>query len=96
MFEPHEGFTTLRRGFSFVLKWLRSKGETELITAAGSRFSARAHLTGRGAHAGEWVIRIFQNGVEFGRVYRCCWGHYYNCNRTRIGMYCVALDFAVK
>ena len=26
----------------------------------------------------------------------CCWGHYYNCNRTQIGMYCAALDQAAR
>jgi len=38
------------------------------------------------------VIRFFHNGREYGRAYECCWGHYYNCNRTRIGMYVRALD----
>ena len=42
--------------------------------------------------AGRKVIRFRQGGREYARVYACCWGHYYNCNRTRIGKYCQALD----
>ncbi|MDX1446801.1 glycosyltransferase family 2 protein, partial [Lishizhenia sp.] len=45
---------------------------------------------------GEEVIRFMQHGKEYARTYKCCWGRYYNCNRTRIGMYCVALDDAME
>ncbi len=92
MFEPHEGNVTLRHIFAPAHKWLRAQGEIALTTAAGTHFTARAEITQRGKHAGEPVIRFFQAGVEYGRAYECCWGHYYNCNRTRIGMYCEALD----
>jgi len=96
MFEPHEGTVRLSHRFGSTYKWLRGKGELVLATAAGTSFTARAQVTTRGDHSGERVIRFFQNGSEFGRAYKCCWGHYYNCNRTRIGMYCRALDSAVK
>ena len=96
MFEPHEGTVTLRWAFDAIHKWLRTKGETSLVTAAGTHFTARAEFVKRGLHAGEPVIRFFQSGKEYGRAYKCCWGHYYNCNRTRIGMYCEALDPAME
>ncbi len=96
MFESHEGAVKLAHDFDSTHKWLQRKGEFTLATAAGTRFAARADLGQRGEHAGERVIRFFQRGAEFGRAYHCCWSHYYNCNRTRIGMYCEALDFAMK
>ena len=91
MFEPHEGKVALQHKFDATHKWLRSQGEISLTTASGTQFTARAEMTKRGPHAGENVIRYFQGGTEYGRAYECCWGHYYNCNRTRIGMYCEAL-----
>ena len=95
MFEPHEGTVKLRHAFESIQEWLHIKGEIVLTTAAGAQFTARAAITEYGPHAGEPVIRFFQEGAEYGRAYKCCWGHYYNCNRTRIGMYCVALDSAM-
>jgi hypothetical protein len=96
MFEPHEGSVKLQFGFEAVHRWLSAKGETALITAAGAHFTARGTVATRGSHAGDPVIRFFQSGAEYGRAYRCCWGHYYNCNRARIGMYCKALDSKVE
>ena len=94
--QSHEGTVTLRHAFDPIHEWLRAKGEITLTTAAGTGFTACAELTKRGSHAGEPVIRFFQGGAEYGRAYGCCWGHYYNCNRTRIGMYCKALDSAME
>jgi hypothetical protein len=93
--KTHRDAVALQHGFSPSHQWLQSRGETALITAAGTCFTARADLTGRGQHAGEQVIRFFQASTEFARAYKCCWGHYYNCNGTRIGMYCQALDSAI-
>lgn len=95
MIEQHEGTVTLQNTFSSVYEWLRSEGEVELKTAQDTAFSARAEITKRGVHSEELVIRFFQHTKEYARSYECCWGHYYNCNRTRIGMYCKALDLAV-
>ncbi len=95
MFEPHEGTVKLAHSFDSAYRWLHRKGESALTTAAGTPFMARAELAKRGKHAGERVIRFFQRGIEFGRAYGCCWGHYYNCNRTRIGMYCEGVDVAM-
>ena len=92
MFEAHEGTVDLETTFESAHKWLLSRGETVLTTAAGTCFTARAALTHRGPHKGEPVIRFFQSDTDYGRAYACCWGHYYNCNKTRIGMYCKALD----
>jgi len=93
--EPHERTVELRNTFAFVHKWLSDKAELALTTSVGTQFTAQARLTTRGLHAGEPVIRFFQGGIEFGRAYECFWGHYYNCNRTRVGMYCRALDSEV-
>lgn len=95
MIEPHEGTVELRNTFAFVHRWLSGKAGVVLTTSVGTQFTAQAGFTKRGSHAGEPVIRFFQGGIEFGRAYECCWGHYYNCNRTRVGMYCRALDSEV-
>jgi hypothetical protein len=96
MFEPHEGEVALQHKFAPMYKWLRSHGEIALTTAAGTHFTTRAEITKRGAHGGEMVIRFFQEGTEYSRAYECCWGHYYNCYRQRIGMYCKALDSSLS
>ena len=96
MFKPHEGTVRLFHKFGSAYNWLRGKGELVLETAAGTSFTVRAQAATRGRHAGEQVVRFLKDGAEFGRAYKCCWGHYYNCNRTRIGMYCRALDSAIK
>jgi hypothetical protein len=91
----HEGIVKLSQEFDGVQQWLCAQDEVELVTRIGTRFSARANVATSGSHRDESVIRFFQNGREFGRAYACCWGHYYNCNRTRIGMYCEALALAI-
>lgn len=90
--EPHQGEVDLQHRFEAVFNWLKRNGEVTLTTAAGTCFTARATITNNGPHSGEQTIRFFQGGTEYARAYRCCWGHYYNCNRTRMGMYCQALD----
>jgi hypothetical protein len=90
--QPHNGIVSLHHSFSLVYEWLLAKGELTLTTEAGTRFTARSGSTQHGTHAGGKVIRFFQDNTEYGRAYECCWGHYYNCNRARIGMYCKALD----
>ncbi len=97
MAEPHEGATALRHDFGAVHTWLqgsdkRGKG---LATMSGSHFDALAGAGEPGPRAGEAVIRFVQAGKEIGRVYACCWGTYYNCDRTRVGMYAMALDKSV-
>jgi hypothetical protein len=95
MIEAHEGTVKLLNSFEFAYEWLRSEGEVDLKTSTGTSFTTQAEITKKGAHSGEPVIRFFQHGDEYARSYECCWGHYYNCNRTRIGMYCKALDLVV-
>jgi hypothetical protein len=90
--ERHQGKVDLIITFEQAHAWLQRNGEVELATVAGTWFTAKATRTNRGAHDGEATIRFFQNGAEYARAYECCWGHYYSCNRTRIGMYCQALD----
>jgi hypothetical protein len=86
--QPHAERIDLRHSFALVYKWLRDKGPCSLKTSRGTPFEARGSI----ADDGRAVMRFFQHGHEYGRAYSCCWGHYYNCNRTRIGMYCEALD----
>ncbi len=95
MIEQHDGTVRLKTPFNLAYEWLQSEGEVNLKTAEDTAFTARAEITKRGVHSGEPVIRFFQHAKEYARSYECCWGHYYNCNRTRIGMYCKALDLAV-
>ena len=95
MFEPHEGTLQLKHKFQKAYKWLEKCGPSELKTKSRTRFIAKANITRRGPHAGEKVIRFMCDNKEYARAYECCWGHYYNCNRTRIGMYCAAVDVAV-
>jgi len=96
MLEPHEGTLQLNNTFQKAYTWLEEHGPSELKTKSGTNFVAQAEVTQKGPHTGEKVIRFMQDRKEYGRAYECCWSHYYNCNRTRIGMYCKALDGAVK
>lgn len=77
--------------FTNVYGFVNSVGELDLETSVETGFTVRAAESG-----GRKVIRFYQHGIEYGRAYKCCWGHYYNCNRARIGMYCKALDAAAK
>lgn len=93
MVKPHQGHRFLAHSFSEAWTFLKAEGKVNLETKReGTPFQAEANLTTKGKHAGEKVIVFNQDGVEYGRSYSCCWGHYYNCNKTRIGMYCEALD----
>lgn len=95
MFEPHEGTLQIKHKFQETFKWLDKRGPSELMTKRGTDFIAKAEITQKGPHTGEKVIRFMKENKEYARVYECCWGRYYNCNRTRIGMYCVSLDAAI-
>ncbi len=88
MVEIHEGEIQLSHSFDFVWTNLKLVGKIGLRTSAGTNFKACSSIT-RDLRC---VIRFFQNKKEYARAYECCWGHYYNCNRTRIGMYAKALD----
>lgn len=93
MIKPHQGSVYLLNSFDEAWSFLKREGRVDLETERErTPFQANAGVTSRGKHAGEKVIVFYQDGLEFGRSYSCCWGHYYNCNRTRIGMYCRALD----
>jgi hypothetical protein len=96
MSRPHEGEVALTHGFGRTHRWLEAGGRCTLTTDVGTPFQACAARTIKGPHRGEDVIKFFQRGKEYARAYQCCWGHYYNCNRTRIGMYCRALDREVR
>ena len=91
----HAGSVDLGHTFSEVHQRLDSNGPLHLATEKGSLFQASASVAKKGHHAGEPVIIFKEHGTEFARAYLCCWGHYHNCNRTRIGMYCTALDGSV-
>jgi hypothetical protein len=88
---PHDGTVDLKHDFQSVHSFLQDKDADSFKTVVGTKFTAQSTVTGTGQH----VIRFFQEGVEYARAYRCCWGHYYNCNRARIGMYCTALDATI-
>ena len=96
MVKPHQGVVMLRNTFNETWEFLREEGEMRLETEKrGTPFEVIATITQKGVHKDERVIRVLQDREERARSYECCWGHYYNCNRTRIGMYCKALDVAI-
>ncbi len=95
MFDPHEGTLQLKHNFQKAYNWLEKRGSSELITKRRTNFVTKAEVTKKGPHAGEKVIRFMRDNKESARAYECCWGRYYNCNRTRIGMYCTTLDGAI-
>jgi hypothetical protein len=90
--KKHEGWEDRAHTFDDVWERLNAAGSQRLTTKAGTAFVAKAAITARGKRKGERVIRYFQHGQEYGRCYPCCWEHYHNCNRTRIGMYSRAVD----
>lgn len=96
MVEPHEGVVALRHTFDEVWETLKRMGEMHLQTERKKTpFIAKAEITKRGSHRDERVVRFLRDRSERARSYECCWGRYHNCNRTRIGMYCKALDTGV-
>jgi hypothetical protein len=90
--EAHSGTVDLRHSFDQAHAWLSKHGDVRLQTSRGKTFEAKASIAGRGRHVGEPVILFLRERTESARAYSCCWGAYHNCNRTRIGMYCYALD----
>lgn len=92
MIEIHQGEVQLSHTFNDVYSQLNRVGYIETETSVGTNFKAVSAIT----RDGRPVIRFFQKGKEYARAYECCWGHYYNCNRTRFGMYAMALDKILK
>ena len=94
--KQHGGSVKLQNDFVPVHKWLERQGEVKLTTKRkDTAFTARTEIAIRGIHSGKPVIIFSHKEKEYARAYECCWRCYYNCNRTRIGMYCKALDSAV-
>ena len=91
MVESHQDQVRLANSFDEVYNKLKIGGNRKLSTSNDTLFLAGAYT----ARDGRLVIRFFQDELEYARCYPCCWGHYYNCNRTRIGMYCKALDKSI-
>lgn len=94
--QEHSGFVELNSVFDEIYNWLLQAEQKDLATEEGTPFSAVAGVVKKGDRKEEGVIKFFQKKdaklKEYGRTHKCCWGKYYNCNRTRIGMYCRALD----
>ena len=88
--ELHEGTEYLSQTFEQAWKFLNQYGRKEMKTDRGKMLTAEAATS----KDGEPIIIFRQSGKEYGRSYDCCWGHKYNCNRTRIGSYCRSLDNA--
>ncbi len=89
---PHGGSIILQYSFNDTWDYLDNEGPLSLHTVQGTSFKASAGI----AQNDEPVIKFLEHGREYARAYECCWGHYYNCNRTRFGMYASALDQYVK
>jgi len=88
MVTAHQDEVHLLHTFNEVWNYFQENGSIDVITSVGTRFAANSSIT----RDGRPVARFFQKGIEYARAYECCWGHYYNCNRTRFGMYAKALD----
>ena len=88
MIEAHGGYIEHKHSFPDVYTFLNNNNEIRLSTSTGKEFTATATITKDGRE----VIRFHRNNKESARAYECCWGHYYNCNRTRFGMYAKGLD----
>ena len=82
----------MRNSFDEVWERSRVLGTQFSQTPGNKDFEAFATFTGKGRHKGDKVIRIHNNGLEFVRIYSCCWGHTTNYSQTRIGCYSGALD----
>ncbi len=95
MIKPHEGSVSYANTFMKAYDWLDKHGPIELLTKKKTPFVVESSIVTRGPHVGEAVIIFRQGKMEYARSYECCWGHHHNCNRTRIGMYCSALDKAL-
>jgi hypothetical protein len=91
MIEAHQGTVETTCDFAEAYGFVQTAGQADLQTSTGTQFTAHAATSGS-----RKVIRFYQGGKEYARAYHCCWGRYYNCNRTRMGMYCSALDSAAK
>ncbi|MCX6633581.1 MAG: hypothetical protein NT090_00575 [Acidobacteria bacterium] len=92
MKEPHKGTVELACTFDDILSWLERHGARRLVTNSGAEFEARVERS----RSGETIIRFRQNGKEYGRIRARCWGHGTNCGGTWVGMYCKALDTAMR
>lgn len=92
----HHGRKVLSHDFNVVWKYLMDSGGQSLRTKADHIFDAQSYVTGKGSHRGEKVIRILNDGIEYARIYPCCWGHTTNCYGTRIGGYSESLDLWVR
>jgi hypothetical protein len=88
LINAHDGVVEQKRGFLDTWTALSARGPVSAMTTTGKQFDSLATVTGDGRKA----IVFKRNGLESARAYECCWGHYYNCNRTRFGMYSKALD----
>ena len=96
LFESHEGTVELTHTFTQAYAGLQAWQGVDLRTAASTGFLARAATVTKGLRKGESVMRFLRGHKESARAYECCWGHYYNCHGTRVGMYCAALDRALS
>lgn len=92
MASPHQGEVGLRHTFDEAHDWLFRNGSQTLRTRIGTPFEARASITRRGRHRGQYVIIFSRNNKEYARTRACDWGYYHNSYLTRVGMYCKALD----
>lgn len=91
MIEAHQGQIQLAHSFNEAWEYLNRNGIINLSTSRAKEFIAKSDIT----RDNRRVIRFLRNGIESARSYECCWGFYYNCNRTRFGMYAKSLDDSI-
>ena len=100
MSNAHEREVSLANTFNKAHAWLKRFGPLDLQTREGTDFTAAAQINRKGPRKGKKCITFtsFKRGGLSSRqyTYNCCWGHYYNCYGTRIGMYCMPLDWEIE
>jgi len=93
----HDGNIEHKHTFPEVYSFLQSNNNMKLSTSTNKEFTAVADKAIRRKDGKEYdVIRFLRGNKESARAYECCWGHYYNCHRTRFGMYAKPLDEALR
>jgi hypothetical protein len=84
---PHDGVVSNRNTFQAARQVLEMKGIQHLHTAAGTPFTAEAHIPSKGDHIGQDCIWIKNNDGSVAYIFHDCWGHVTNYAGVYIDSY---------
>jgi hypothetical protein len=96
MNNSHAGEVALSNTFNKAYSWLKKFGPQDLQTRAGTDFTAAAQINKKGPRKGNKAVTFSSTNNRVQYAYHCCWGHYYNCYGTLVGMYCRSLDWEIE